>query len=43
MNDHSKLEKDTAARFKVMGFRWMEADRQFQLLATIAGDFLGPL
>jgi hypothetical protein len=26
-----------------MGFRWMEADRQFQLLATIAGDFLGPL
>ncbi|CAL5071444.1 unnamed protein product [Urochloa decumbens] len=43
MNDHSKLEKDTAVRFKVMGFRWMEADRQFQLLATIAGDFLGPL
>ncbi|RLN29290.1 DNA-directed RNA polymerase V subunit 7-like [Panicum miliaceum] len=43
MNDHSKLEKDTAIRFKVMGLRWMEADRQFQLLATIAGDFLGPL
>jgi len=43
MNDHSKLEKGTAVRFKVMGFRWMEADRQFQLLATIAGDFLGPL
>ena len=43
MNDHSKLEKGTAVRFKVMGFRWMEADHQFQLLATIAGDFLGPL
>ncbi|CAN6353837.1 unnamed protein product, partial [Urochloa humidicola] len=43
MNDQSKLEKDTAVRFKVLGFRWMEADRQFQLLATIAGDFLGPL
>ena len=43
MNDHSKLEKDTAVRFKVMGYRWMEADRQFQLLATIAGDFLGPV
>ncbi|KAK1629207.1 hypothetical protein QYE76_003522 [Lolium multiflorum] len=41
--DHSKLEKDTIVRFKVMGFRWMEADRQFQLLATLAGDFLGPL
>ncbi|VAH14810.1 unnamed protein product [Triticum turgidum subsp. durum] len=43
MNDHSKLERDTAVRFKVMGFRWMEADRQFQLLASLAGDFLGPL
>ncbi|KAL6897774.1 hypothetical protein ACP4OV_006733 [Aristida adscensionis] len=44
MNDRqSKLERDTAVRFKVMGFRWMEADRQFQLLATLAGDFLGPL
>jgi DNA-directed RNA polymerase-4/5 subunit 7 len=43
LKDHSKLEKDTIVRFKVMGFRWMEADRQFQLLATLAGDFLGPL
>ncbi|BAF16617.1 DNA-directed RNA polymerase V subunit 7 [Oryza sativa Japonica Group] len=43
MNEHSKLEKDTVVRFKVMGFRWMEADRQFQLLATLAGDYLGPL
>ncbi|KQK07377.1 DNA-directed RNA polymerase V subunit 7 [Brachypodium distachyon] len=43
MKDHSKLEKDTVLRFKAMGFRWMEADRQFQLLATLAGDFLGPL
>ncbi|KAF8725947.1 hypothetical protein HU200_020523 [Digitaria exilis] len=39
MNEHSKLEKDTIVRFKVLGFRWMEADRKFQLLATIAGDF----
>ncbi|KAE8803549.1 DNA-directed RNA polymerase II subunit RPB7 [Hordeum vulgare] len=43
MKDHSKLERDTAVRFKVMGFRWMEAERQFQLLASLAGDFLGPL
>uniref|UniRef100_A0ACD5WNL4 Uncharacterized protein n=1 Tax=Avena sativa TaxID=4498 RepID=A0ACD5WNL4_AVESA len=43
MKDHSKLEKGTAVRFKVMGFRWMEADRQFQLLATLTGDFLRPL
>uniref|UniRef100_A0A0D9WE19 non-specific serine/threonine protein kinase n=1 Tax=Leersia perrieri TaxID=77586 RepID=A0A0D9WE19_9ORYZ len=43
MSEHSKLEKDTVVRFKVMGFRWMEADRQFQLLATLAGHYLGPL
>uniref|UniRef100_A0ACD5TWC5 Uncharacterized protein n=1 Tax=Avena sativa TaxID=4498 RepID=A0ACD5TWC5_AVESA len=43
MKDHSKLEKGTMVRFKVMGFRWMEADRQFQLLVSLAGDFLGPL
>uniref|UniRef100_A0A0D9ZVW9 DNA-directed RNA polymerase subunit n=1 Tax=Oryza glumipatula TaxID=40148 RepID=A0A0D9ZVW9_9ORYZ len=38
MSDHSKLE-DTVVRFKVMGFRWMEADRQFQILATLAEYF----
>uniref|UniRef100_A0A6V7QS92 DNA-directed RNA polymerase subunit n=1 Tax=Ananas comosus var. bracteatus TaxID=296719 RepID=A0A6V7QS92_ANACO len=38
---HSKLEKDTVVRFKVLGLKWLEADRQFQLLATLAGDFLG--
>ncbi|XP_020165549.1 DNA-directed RNA polymerase V subunit 7-like [Aegilops tauschii subsp. strangulata] len=43
MKDYSKLEKYTIVRFKVMGFCWMEADRQFRLLATMAGDFLGPL
>lgn len=40
---HSKLEKGVSVRFKVVGFRWMEADRQFQLLASLAGDFLGPI
>ena len=43
MKDRSKLEKDTFVRLKVMGFHWMEADRQFQLLVSLAGDFLGPL
>lgn len=44
LNDkHSKLEKDTIVRFKVLGFKWLEYDRQFQLLATLAGDFLGPI
>ncbi|XP_072978983.1 DNA-directed RNA polymerase V subunit 7-like [Typha angustifolia] len=44
LNDkHSKLEKDTRVRFKVLGLKWLETDRQFQVLATLAGDFLGPI
>lgn len=44
MNEkQSKLEKDAAIRFKVLGFRWNEGDRTFQVLATLAGDFLGPV
>ncbi|KAG1334088.1 putative DNA-directed RNA polymerase V subunit 7 [Cocos nucifera] len=26
---HSKLEKDTIVRFKVLGFKWLEYDRNF--------------
>ncbi|KAK3140664.1 hypothetical protein QOZ80_5AG0404020 [Eleusine coracana subsp. coracana] len=43
MSEHSKLVKGAAVRFKVMGLRWMEDDRRFLLLATLAGDFLGPI
>jgi DNA-directed RNA polymerase-4/5 subunit 7 len=39
MKDHSKLEKGTIVRFKVLDFLWVKADRQFQLLATMVGDF----
>ncbi|KAJ3702747.1 hypothetical protein LUZ61_006452 [Rhynchospora tenuis] len=38
-----KLEKGVSVRFKVVGFRWMEAERHFQLLGSLAGDFLGPI
>ncbi|URD98525.1 DNA-directed RNA polymerase [Musa troglodytarum] len=44
LNDkHAKLEKDTMVRFKVLGLKWLESDREFQILATLAGDFLGSL
>ncbi|XP_020258113.1 DNA-directed RNA polymerase V subunit 7 [Asparagus officinalis] len=44
MNEkRSKMEKDGMVRFKILGFRWNEVDRAFQVLATIAGDFLGPI
>ncbi|CAA6662739.1 unnamed protein product [Spirodela intermedia] len=39
----SRLESGGAVRFKVLGLKWMEEDREFQVLATMAADFLGPL
>lgn len=39
----SRMEKDTSVRFKVLGFRWNEVDRSFQMLASLAADFLGPV
>lgn len=38
-----KLEKNADVRFRVLGLKWMEPNREFQMLATLAGDFLGPL
>ncbi|KAJ0974047.1 hypothetical protein J5N97_016012 [Dioscorea zingiberensis] len=40
---HSKLEKDTMVRFKIFGLKWVESDRNFRALATLAADYLGPL
>ncbi|KAL0913002.1 hypothetical protein M5K25_016431 [Dendrobium thyrsiflorum] len=39
----SKMEYGSRVRFKVLGIKWMEWDRGFQMLATLAGDFLGPI
>ncbi|PKA52097.1 DNA-directed RNA polymerase II subunit RPB7 [Apostasia shenzhenica] len=39
----SKMEKGSKVRFRVLGIKWMEWDRGFQMLATLAGDFLGPI
>ncbi|XP_078436655.1 DNA-directed RNA polymerase V subunit 7-like [Wolffia australiana] len=38
-----RMRMGTRVRFKVLGFRWMEVERGFQVLASLAGDFLGPL
>eukprot|EP00262_Sarcandra_glabra_P007931 TRINITY_DN21060_c0_g1_i1.p1 TRINITY_DN21060_c0_g1~~TRINITY_DN21060_c0_g1_i1.p1 ORF type:complete len:177 (+),score=21.41 TRINITY_DN21060_c0_g1_i1:177-707(+) len=44
LNDKSsKIEKDGVVRFRVLGLKWLEFDRVFQLLASLAGDFLGPV
>ncbi|KAG0464469.1 hypothetical protein HPP92_020111 [Vanilla planifolia] len=39
----SKMAKSSMVRYKVLGIKWMEWDRGFQMLATLAGDFLGPI
>ncbi|XP_077248072.1 RNA polymerase Rpb7-like, N-terminal domain-containing protein [Tasmannia lanceolata] len=41
--NHSKLEKNEVVRFMVLGWKWVESEREFQLLATLEGDFLGPI
>ncbi|CAI0400197.1 unnamed protein product [Linum tenue] len=35
--------KDDLVRFMVIGTKWLEAEREFQALASLEGDFLGPL
>ncbi|KAK7268786.1 hypothetical protein RIF29_21495 [Crotalaria pallida] len=39
----SKIGKDVVVRFTVIGTKWMEADREFQALVSLEGDYLGPI
>ncbi|XP_025983053.1 DNA-directed RNA polymerase V subunit 7-like isoform X1 [Glycine max] len=44
MNDKmSKIGKDVTVRFSVIGTKWMEAEREFQALVSLEGDYLGPI
>lgn len=44
LNDKmSKIEKDAVVRFIVIGTKWIEAEREFQAVVTLEGDFLGPV
>ncbi|KAI9117577.1 hypothetical protein K1719_011743 [Acacia pycnantha] len=44
LNDKmSKIGKDVVIRFVVIGTKWMEADREFQALVSLEGDYLGPV
>ncbi|XP_031479414.1 DNA-directed RNA polymerase V subunit 7-like [Nymphaea colorata] len=42
-NDNLKLEKDGTIRFKVIGVRWMEIEKEFRMLGSLDGDYLGPI
>ncbi|KAK9289219.1 hypothetical protein L1049_017693 [Liquidambar formosana] len=39
----SKIEKEVVVRFMVIGTKWLEAEREFQALVSLEGDFLGPV
>ncbi|CAL0313566.1 unnamed protein product [Lupinus luteus] len=39
----SKVGKDVRVRFVVIGTKWMEAEREFQALVSLEGDYLGPI
>ncbi|XP_057957591.1 DNA-directed RNA polymerase V subunit 7 [Malania oleifera] len=39
----SRIEKDVVVRFIVIGTKWLEAEREFQALVSLEGDFLGPV
>ena len=44
MNDkRSRVGKDHVVHFKVIGTRWLEAERQFQVLVKLDGNYLGPI
>ncbi|PON69801.1 RNA polymerase Rpb [Parasponia andersonii] len=37
------IEKDVVVRVIVIGTKWLEAEREFQALVSLDGDYLGPL
>ncbi|XP_050208831.1 DNA-directed RNA polymerase V subunit 7 [Mercurialis annua] len=44
LNDKtSKIEKGVVVRFIVIGTKWLEAERDFQALVSLEGDYLGPV
>ncbi|KAJ0232713.1 DNA-directed RNA polymerase V subunit 7 [Hirschfeldia incana] len=39
----SRIQVETKVRFVVIGERWMEVEKEFQALASLEGDYLGPI
>eukprot|EP00249_Psilotum_nudum_P031977 c47040_g1_i1 orf=197-757(-) len=38
-----EITEGSNVRFRILGLKWVEEKRQFQALATIDGDYLGPV
>ena len=44
MNENmSRIQVETRVRFVVIEARWMEVEKEFQALASLEGDNLGPI
>ncbi|KAI0493494.1 hypothetical protein KFK09_023612 [Dendrobium nobile] len=43
VNGLSYMKKDTKVRFKVLDIQWAERNKEFNIWATILGDYLGPI
>jgi DNA-directed RNA polymerase IV and V subunit 7 len=38
-----KIAKDVKVRVVVIGMKWMQAEREFQALGGLEGDYMGPI
>lgn len=43
MNKSSKIEKGVVVRFIVIGEKFLEAEKDFQAIVSLEGDYLGPI
>ncbi|CAH8320314.1 unnamed protein product [Eruca vesicaria subsp. sativa] len=39
----SRIQVESLVRFVVIGTKWMEVEKEFQALASLEGDYLGPI
>ncbi|KAL1199979.1 DNA-directed RNA polymerase V subunit 7 [Cardamine amara subsp. amara] len=39
----SRIQVETKIRVVVLGTKWLEVEREFQALASLEGDYLGPI
>ncbi|PKU85844.1 DNA-directed RNA polymerase II subunit RPB7 [Dendrobium catenatum] len=43
VNELSYMKKGTKVRFRVLSVRWIRSKEEFNIMATILGDYFGPI
>ncbi|KAH0451872.1 hypothetical protein IEQ34_019171 [Dendrobium chrysotoxum] len=43
VNGLSYMKKGTKVRFRVLNVKWIQSEEEFNIVATILGDYLGPI